>query len=60
MYAPLVRQGGIVGFHDIVCPVNDTSNEVYRFWEELKSCHQWNQIIASPSPGWGGIGYITV
>jgi predicted O-methyltransferase YrrM len=58
MYAPLVRPGGIIGFHDIVKPSHDPSNEVYRFWGELKSHHQWREIIADPSPGWGGIGFI--
>jgi predicted O-methyltransferase YrrM len=60
MYAPLVRQGGILGFHDIVQPVNDPSNEVHRFWGELKSRYEWSEIVASPCPGWGGIGYITL
>lgn len=60
MYAPLVRRGGIVGFHDIVPPASDPSNEVHRFWGELKSAFEWNEIVAAPSPGWGGIGYVRV
>ena len=60
LYAPLVRAGGIVGFHDIVRPAQDPSNEVYRFWGELKPGYEWQEIIASPSPGWGGIGFVVL
>lgn len=34
MYSPLVRAGGIVGFHDVVLRGNDVC-EAYRFWAEV-------------------------
>jgi cephalosporin hydroxylase len=60
MYAPLVRSSGLVGFHDIMAAAHDPSNEVHRFWGELKSRYKWQEIIVSPSPGWGGIGFVTI
>ena len=36
MYFPLVREGGIVAFHDIVLHPPETGCEVNRFWNEIK------------------------
>ena len=38
MYAPLVRRGGLVAFHDIVPGAPELVGEVPRFWKEL--CEQ--------------------
>ena len=37
MYAPLVRRGGVVAFHDILPHTMDEHCKVDVFWEELKS-----------------------
>jgi predicted O-methyltransferase YrrM len=58
MYSAFVRPGGLIGFHDIVRPAHDPADEVYKFWEELKAAHSGQEIIANPSPGWGGIGFV--
>jgi predicted O-methyltransferase YrrM len=57
MYSAFVRPGGLIGFHDIVKPANDPRNDVYKFWAGLKAARSGQEIIANPSPGWGGIGF---
>ena len=47
IYAPLVRPGGIIGFHDIVAdvfqrygrPTPSKTGGVWRFWQEVKARH---------------------
>jgi cephalosporin hydroxylase len=56
MYSPLVRKGGLVGFHDIVnkdCPVD-------RLWGELKQGHQFWEFVESRDQGWAGIGVLKI
>jgi len=61
MYAPLVRPGGLIAFHDIV-PVAEgderhTVGGVPRFWRELKERHPSAQeIVAGPGQSAFGIG----
>lgn len=51
-YAPLVRPGGLIVFHDVY-----GLPEVKQFWEELKQNHRTETIIGQPG-GWGiGILY---
>ncbi len=63
LYAPLVRPGGLIAFHDIV-PLaegdrNHTVGGVPRFWRELKARHpSAREIIASPAQSAFGIGII--
>jgi cephalosporin hydroxylase len=51
MYAPLVRSGGIVAFHDIVVHKRETDCEVNKFWTEIKQRYRYREIIADPSQG---------
>jgi len=51
MYAPLVRSGGIVAFHDIVTYNQETQCEVARFWAEIKKHYRYQEIIEGPTPG---------
>jgi len=60
MFSPLVRSGGIVGFHDIAVHPPETHCEVNRLWEEIKSNYRCREIIANPSQGWAGIGLVYV
>jgi predicted O-methyltransferase YrrM len=61
MYAPLVRPGGLIAFHDIV-PVaqgdgRHTVGGVPRFWRELKGrCPSAREIVAGPGQSAFGIG----
>lgn len=60
MYAPLVRKGGIIGFHDIVKHPPQIECEVDRFWDEVKIRYSHSEIIKDPSQGWAGIGLLRV
>jgi predicted O-methyltransferase YrrM len=56
MYAPLVRSGGMVAFHDIVTYNHETKCQVPGFWAEIKHHYQHQEIIESPSGGSPPIG----
>jgi predicted O-methyltransferase YrrM len=45
MYAPLVRPGGIVVFHDIVTHRAGTDCQVERFWNEVKKQYRHLEIV---------------
>lgn len=63
MYAPLVRPGGLIAFHDIV-PLREgdvwhTVGGVPQFWSELKGRYaSAREIIAGPEQSAFGIGLI--
>ena len=59
-YAPLVRPGGVIAFHDIAEHTEPTSCEVVRFWREIKLRYRHEEIIEDPSQGWAGIGILYV
>ena len=67
MYEPLVRPGGLIGFHDII-PDHRTrfgketgcdAGEVYRFWAELKEQYpeHW-ELVENPEQDGFGIGLL--
>jgi cephalosporin hydroxylase len=58
MYAPFVRRGGIVAFHDIA--VQPLPNEVSRFWNEIKPHYQHKEILHSTANDAMGIGVIEI
>jgi cephalosporin hydroxylase len=58
MYSPLVRNGGIIAFHDIVEHPPETGCEVSRFWNEIKQCYKHLDIIKNRNQNWAGIGVI--
>ncbi len=60
LYSPLVRKGGIIGFHDIV---RKSKEEVgwegtHRFWDEVKLGKNYKEIIENPNQACMGIGVI--
>lgn len=57
MYSPMVQAGGLVVFHDIV-EIPGPEFGVHRFWNEVKSGYQHQEIIENPKQGWGGIGVL--
>src|SRR6266550_1401987 len=57
MYSPLVRPGGLIGFHDICQHPSMEFVQVNRFWATLDG--DLEQFISWP-PTWGGIGVIRV
>lgn len=44
-YAPFVRRGGIIGFHDIVERPTQPDIQVHRFWTEMKARHRHVELI---------------
>lgn len=54
-WAPFVRDGGLIGFHDVECNV-PTVIEVLQYFDEIKSSYSRNQIISHPNGH--GIGFL--
>jgi predicted O-methyltransferase YrrM len=57
LYAPLVRRGGLIAFHDIAEGPADRVGGVPRFWEEIRG-DEFEEIIADRTQGGFGIGLI--
>lgn len=51
LYAPMVKKGGIVAFHDILPRPDLPEIQVCRFWDEIKSQFDSEEIIG---PEWTG------
>jgi predicted O-methyltransferase YrrM len=58
LYAPLVRPGGLIAFHDIVPGDEEVVGGVPRFWEELKGSHETTELVESLDQGGYGIGVL--
>jgi len=58
MYSPLVREGGIIAFHDIVVHPPETGCEVSKFWGEIKDDYNSEEIVKERSQNWAGIGVV--
>jgi len=56
LYSPLVRPGGIIGFHDISPHAHMPYIEVDKFWHSLLGDKE--EIIYRYGGDWGGIGVI--
>jgi len=55
MYSPLVREGGIVLFHDVVYTSDDPLSPVLvkQFWQEIRGEYDWAEIKSLGSTGIG-------
>lgn len=61
MYGPLVRPGGLIGFHDIQPHLTHASCQVHRFWEFLSKEIETSVIVDRDGyEHWGGIGVVRV
>lgn len=60
MYAPLVKNGGVAAFHDIVPHPPQVGCEVNRFWYEVKVKHRHLEIVKDSCQQWAGIGVLYV
>jgi predicted O-methyltransferase YrrM len=58
MYAPLVRTGGAVVFHDISGNPNDPDVGVDRYWQELDDEYDTTEIVGTDDQQWGGFGIV--
>jgi cephalosporin hydroxylase len=63
-YKGLVKDEGLIAFHDIHEHPPESGCEVKKFWDELKSSgipeDHYCELIAFPDEHWGGIGAIKV
>jgi len=60
MYAPLVKRGGIIAFHDIVPGSLEKVGGVPKFWNEIKYNFYFKEIVKDQNQGGYGIGVIYV
>lgn len=62
LYSPLVRDGGLIAFHDIVPHVRVPGVEVERLWAELKAVYEHVELVEPVLElgfgPWGGIGVL--
>jgi predicted O-methyltransferase YrrM len=57
MYSPLVAEGGMIVFHDILDHNPDSGCEVASFWNEIRDDYRHVELEAAPYR-WGGIGVL--
>jgi len=62
LYSPLVKQNGLVVFHDILHHPKVPACKVEKFWNEIKSKYKYIELTDKTSDRgwgqWGGIGVI--
>jgi len=58
MYNPMVKNDGIIAFHDIVSHPPEIGCEVNRFWNEIKSEYEYRELVKDYNQKWAGIGLI--
>lgn len=59
-YAPLVRSGGLIAFHDILPNPFNPTIEVHKLWREIAAgASHVEEIVAWPKIGVFGIGLLT-
>ena len=62
MYSPLVRAGGLVGFHDTLPHTKAQHCHVDQFWNEIKLVYPHREYTVPGEDGdrgqWGGIGVL--
>jgi len=59
-YSSLVRQGGIISFHDIVPGSPENVGGVPKFWNEIKHRYKYREIVKDWKQNGYGIGIIYV
>lgn len=57
-YAPFVRAGGLIAFHDIRPDERGWSGEVHRVWAELAARYQGEELVDQSGPSGYGIGLL--
>ncbi len=58
IYSPLVKEGGIIAFHDIVPGPREDVGGVPEFWEGIKSEYETTEIVKDWNQGGYGIGLV--
>ena len=60
MYSPLVKNNGIIAFHDIVVHSSETMCDVNKFWNEIKGNYDYKEIVEDWNQKNYGIGVIKI
>jgi len=60
IYAPLIRENGLIAFHDIVKHPPKANCTVSKFWDEVKNKYESVEIINNKNQKWAGIGVIKI
>ncbi len=60
IYSPLVRQGGIVAFHDIAPGPSENVGGVPQFWEKIRDRYDGREIVEDWNQGGYGIGLLSL
>lgn len=58
MCSPLVKNGGIIAFHDIVPGPKENVGGVPKFWQEIKDRYEAREIVKDWNQGGYGIGLV--
>ena len=58
MYSRLVGGGGIIALHDIVPSPPENVGGVPRFWDEIKHCFNYTELVKEQEQGGYGIAVI--
>lgn len=59
-WRPLVRQGGVVAFHDLKSPAWSPHIQVGKLWQEIKLAGYLTEEFIDPHYDWGGIGLVYI
>lgn len=55
-FAPLVREGGLIGLHDIIRDSKMPDFDVWKFWNELRRCDGAEELVDAHGRRDGGMG----
>jgi predicted O-methyltransferase YrrM len=61
IYSPLVRDGGVISFHDVSEHLPELDCHVEPFWKEVRQGKKFEEFITAskdPKDRWGGIGVL--
>lgn len=58
MYSPLVKENGILAFHDIVYGPKENIGGVPEFWQEIRSFYKYKEIVKDKNQNVCGIGLL--
>lgn len=60
MYNSLVKESGLIAFHDIIKHPPEANCNVSKFWDEVKNKYKSVEIVNNKNQKWAGIGVIKI
>jgi len=58
VFSPLVKNNGLIAFHDILSAKGLPDCGVDRFWSEISPDYEYRKLVGNNDQGWAGIGLI--